>query len=127
MALRWGGESLTTRIVDTAAAGCRVVSDDVAGPHPDGGDEAETGSVALVFALATPVAVLVVGTCELTTRAIHLTAATHVAGSGLAALTRLRALGWWWEEQVREPTTGCIVHPSIIRDDSLYEKVDRSH
>ena len=45
----------------------------------------------------------------------------------LAALTRLRALGRWWEEQVREPTTGCIVHPSIIRDDSLYEKVDRSH
>jgi len=83
--------------------------------------------VPFVFALATPVAVLVIRAGEGATCAVDLAAAADIAGAGFATLTRLRALGGRREEQMRQPSARRIVHPPIVGENSLDEEINRCH
>lgn len=68
-------------------------SADSPGAHPDGGDQPIPGGVALVFALAAPQAVLVVGATERSAVDLDVARGAHVTRRGFATLAGLRSLG----------------------------------
>src|SRR6188472_3451146 len=102
-------------------------SDGVAGADTDRSDETEPGLVPLVLALAAPVAVLVVRAGELPTRAGDSTRVADRLGGRLSAFAGLWPLRRCWEEQMRQPLAGGRIHPAIIGQLAMEERLNSGH
>src|SRR6056297_2351805 len=97
------------------------------GADADRGDQAVAGSMAFVFGLAAPEAVLVVGAGELDTGGLHRTTGTHLLGRCLTAFAGLGAFGRRREEEMREALAGALAHPVVIGLDAIDGNFDGRH
>jgi phage tail tape-measure protein len=70
-----------------------------AGANADGGSNRETGKVPIFFAFASPVAVLVVGSCVFATLRGDRALIAQLAGAGFTAGAGLGAFGFGWEKE----------------------------
>jgi len=70
-----------------------------AGAYADGSGNSESGKVAIFFALASPEAVLVVGSCVFATLRGNRALIAQLAGAGFTAGAGLGAFGFGWEKE----------------------------
>jgi hypothetical protein len=82
-----------------------------AGANAYGGGNRETGKVPIFFAFASPVAVLVVGSCIFATLSGDRALIAQLAGASFTAGTGLRAFSFWREKERCSPLTRCEVGP----------------